>query len=171
MASMQCYKPTYETCQQKSHDSSHGHKVADMASWGIKANHQQGHQPRYAMTNSETYSHGQTHAYNPDHNMAKTLTQYYGQTQSHCPPDHTMSKTHQTYYHSQTNGHHSDHHAMAHANGHGHHASHVMTACHLKSEKKMKEKGSEYKKEKILYKKKSKECNRSCSDNSGSDSD
>uniref|UniRef100_A0A2N9HW70 Uncharacterized protein n=1 Tax=Fagus sylvatica TaxID=28930 RepID=A0A2N9HW70_FAGSY len=184
MASMQCYKPAYETCQQKCQDSSHGHRVADMASWGMKGNHHQGHDHAagYGMANSETYRHGQTHAYYPDHNMAKTQqAQYYGQTQSHYPPDHTMSKTHQSYsYHSQTNGQHpSDHHAIAthgHAYGHGqaygHHASSHAMACHSKTEKKMKEKGCEYKKEKILYKKKSKSSKKSCSDNdSGSDSD
>ena len=202
MASMQCYKPTYETCQQKCHESSHGgHKVPDMGSWGMKANHHGGY--GYGMANNETYMHDQTHAYYPDHNMAKTQAQYYGQTHSHYP-EHTMSKTHEAYkYHSQTNGlgRPSDHHAMAHANyGHGqaygHHASHGMSmacqmksekkmkekhasqgmsmACQMKSEKKMKEKGSEYKKEKMSYKKKSKSSRRSCNDSdgsSGSDSD
>ncbi|GMY30511.1 histidine-rich glycoprotein-like [Fagus crenata] len=180
MASMQCYKPAYETCQQKCQDSSHGHRVADMASWGMKGNHHQGHDHAagYGMANSETYRYGQTHAYYPDHNMAKTQqAQYYGQTQSHYPPDHTMSKTHQSYsYHSQTNGQHpSDHHAIAthgHAYGHGQAYGHHASSCHSKTEKKMKEKGCEYKKEKILYKKKSKSSKKSCSDNdSGSDSD
>ncbi|GMY30513.1 histidine-rich glycoprotein-like [Fagus crenata] len=182
MASMQCYKPTYEACQQKCNESSHGHRMADMNSWGMKANHQ-GHHAHagYGMANSETYRHGQSHAYNPDHNMTKTQqSQYNGQTQSHYP-DHTMSKTHQSYnYHSQTNGHHpSDYHAMAahgndygHGQAYGHHASSHAMACHSKTEKKMKEKGCEYKKEKTLYKKKSKASKRSCSDNdSGSDSD
>ena len=178
---MQCFKPKYETCQQKCHESSNGHKVADTSSCGMKGNNHGGY--GYGMANSESYKHGQTHAYNPDHNMAKTQAQYYGQIQSH-HPDHTMSKTHETYkYHSQNNGlgHPSDHHAMAHANyGHGqangHHASQgISMACQMKTEKKMKEiKGSEYKKEKISYKKKSKSSKKSCSDNdssSGSDSD
>nr|POF10584.1 hypothetical protein CFP56_23358 [Quercus suber] len=180
MASVQCYKPTYESCQQKCHESSHGgHKVPDMGSWGMKANHHGGY--GYGMANSETYMHDQNHAYYPDHNMAKTQAQYYGQTQSHYP-EHTMSKTHKAYkYHSQTNGHGqpSDHHAMAHANygrqAYGHQASHGMSmACQMKSEKKMKEKGSEYKKEKVFYNKKSKASRRSCSNSdgsSGSDSD
>ena len=178
MASIQCYKPTYETCQQKCLESPHGHKVADMgSSWGMKENHQ-GHHGGYGygMANTQTYMHGQNHAYYPDHNMAKTQAQYYGQTHSHYP-EHTVSKTHEAYkYHSQTNGHGhpSDHHAMAHANyGHGqaygHQASHgISMACQMKSEKKMKEKGSEYKKEKMFYKKKSKASRRSCSNSDGS---
>ena len=178
MASIQCYKPTYETCQQKCLESPHGHKVADMgSSWGMKENHQ-GHHGGYGygMANTQTYMHGQNHAYYPDHNMAKTQAQYYGQTHSHYP-EHTMSKTREAYkYHSQTNGHGhpSDHHAMAHANyGHGqaygHQASHgISMACQMKSEKKMKEKGSEYKKEKMFYKKKSKASRRSCSNSDGS---
>uniref|UniRef100_A0A7N2KVU6 Uncharacterized protein n=1 Tax=Quercus lobata TaxID=97700 RepID=A0A7N2KVU6_QUELO len=191
MASMQCFKPKYETRQQKCHESSHGHKVADMNSCGMKGNHHGG--LGYGIANSETYKHGQTLAYYPDHNMAKTQAQYHGQTQSH-HPDHTMSKTHETYkYQSKTNGH---GHPSDHGQANGHHASHgislacqmktekkvkethasrgVSMSCQMKTEKKIKEKGSEYKKEKIFYKKKSKASKKSCSDNdgsSGSDSD
>ena len=162
MASMQCYKPSYETCQPKSKDKSLVHKVAEIASRAMQGSHQ-GHPSGYATADTQCY--GQSHAYYPDQTMSKTQTEYYVQTPTH-HPEYTMPHI-QTQYYSETNGYY-EHHEMNH--GHtGHHPSNG-TAYHGKTEKKMKEK-HEGKKEKSLYRKKSKDCKRSGSDSSGSDSD
>jgi hypothetical protein len=174
---MQCYKPSYETCQPKTNGNSLGHKVTELASWAMQGNHQR-HPSGYAMASGHNQCYGQSDTYNPDQTVSKTHTEHYSHPPTHYP-EHTMAKTQthcysQTYDHQEmTHGQAYDHYEMTHgqANGHtGYYASNG-TACHGKTEKKMKEK-YKGKKEKSHYRKKSKDCKRSCSESdSGSDSD
>lgn len=169
---MRCYQPSYETSQQKSNDSSLGHKVAELASWALQGK-QQGHPSGYAMAGSQSQCYGQSHAFYPDQTASKTHTEYYSRTPTHYP-EHTKAKT-ETHCYSQTDGYYSDHHEMTHGQAYGHtgHYASNGTAFPGKTEKKVKNKYEGKKKEKSLLRKKSNDRKRSCSDgdSSGSDSD
>ncbi|KAM4123189.1 hypothetical protein ACB094_01G141400 [Castanea mollissima] len=86
MASMQCYKPSNETCQQKCHENSLGQKVPEMAGHVLVL---KGKNPG-SETSSQTYCKSQTEiqaqyksqSIIPDHTTSKTQTQCYSQTQT-----------------------------------------------------------------------------------------
>ena len=83
MASMQCYKPSNEICQQKCHENSLGQKVPEIAS------------------QTEILAHYKSQSIIPDHTMSKTQTQCYSQTQTK-QVDQGLAKAQSTQCMSQT---------------------------------------------------------------------
>lgn len=83
MASMQCYKPSNEICQQKCHENSLGQKVPEIAS------------------HTEIQAQYKSQSITPDHTMSKTQTQCYSQTQTK-QVDQGLAKAQSTQCMSQT---------------------------------------------------------------------
>ncbi|GLT67914.1 hypothetical protein SLA2020_401880 [Shorea laevis] len=79
MASLQCYKPTEQSCHQVQQEHSLSEKVTEEASWGLYSH---GSQKDY----SETEYYSQTQIQNTNHGADKSQIQYFhSQTQADHP--------------------------------------------------------------------------------------
>ncbi|KAF4357991.1 hypothetical protein F8388_008499 [Cannabis sativa] len=126
MASLQCSRPTHETCQQKCHNgsSSLGQKMSGMASWVKGGNTNTHHQSPKPMPT--TYQNYQAH------HVATCKTK----TQCHCSQAQAHTQTNYGYGSAKPQKAHYGHghdHSNHGSSGHSttkHHTTNAVTSCH-----------------------------------------